>query len=486
MLTILCSPKPFVGEAARNQLNAMRSWRAIDPDVEIIIFGVPQGAAEAAAETGSVLVPEIACSPSGAPSFNAMVEYAWQHGRHDQQAYVNADILLDESILRAVQMARLRFETSLLVGERVDLVQGTSIDAQRSGWIEELLLLAETGRLTAHGPTGVDYFAFIRGMWSDLPPVFMGRAMCDQALLHYCLRQSIPVIDATLAVVAVHQYHDYQHVRGGSQEVFSGEDRNLMAREHGLHHGLPTVADADWRFADNGAIEPNRYRRRLLRRMELHLRYHIKLGTAAMALRTLQYVGGREAVQPCAVSLPTILHAWLLTRRLAKPIEEFEQAMDVMTSRKPRVGVFSKYYPEYREGVLSRLANDPSFDFVFLAGPPPSGSFIQAATHKAYQFRPISVHSVSIPGTRNSISFLGAPIISLLRRDYDALILTNDILELDVWLCCALSYLFDVPICIWGQGLSRPSTRFRDALGTTSHHWPPLRSTIPIVVGIIG
>lgn len=308
MLTILCSPKPFVDESAWNQINALRSWRAIDPEVEIVVFGAPSGATKAVAEVDAILVPEFETSPSGAPSFNAMVSYAQKHCQHDLIVYANCDILLNKTILCTMQAARRRFDQFLLVGERLDLAQGTAVDVRLADWIGSLAGLAAKGQITAHGPTGADYFGFVRGMWAELPPVFMGRAMCDQALLHDCLRRRIPVIDGTLAVVNVHQHHGYQHVAGGRNQVFAGEDRILMGRAHGLSRSLPTVADADLGFAEDGSIVSGR--QRPLRRAELALRYRYGLRNAAMALRALQYVGGKRTLQPEKIPLDTILHAW--------------------------------------------------------------------------------------------------------------------------------------------------------------------------------
>lgn len=310
MLTLLCSPKPFVGEAAWNQINALRSWRAIHPDVQIIMFGVPEGAREAAAEIGAMLVPEFVTSPSGAPSFNAMVAYADQYGRHDLIVYANCDILLNATILRAMQTLQQRFDQFLLVGERLDLADGVIVDVRQPNWTECLHGLASKGNLTTHGPTGADYFGFIRGMWRSLPSVFMGRAMCDQALLHYCLRQRIPVIDGTLVIVNVHQYHGYQHVTGGKDQVFRGNDRESMAKAHGLRHSLPTVADADWRLLRDNTLEPDRIRRSLLRRAELGARYKLGLDGIAIALRGLQYWRGKSRVVPRSFVANVLIKIW--------------------------------------------------------------------------------------------------------------------------------------------------------------------------------
>jgi hypothetical protein len=231
-------------------------------------------------------------------------------GRHDLQLYVNCDILLDDMLLTAMQTARNRFDSFLMVGERLDLKKNARVDVRQAGWADSLTRLTECEKLVAHGPTGADYFGFVRGMWSDLPAVFMGRAMCDQALLHYALRRRIPVVDATLAITAIHQDHDYRHLRGGREEVRRGVDRALMAKAHGLRFSLPTVTDADWRFGIGGGLEPNRRPRRLLRRLELVLRYRFKIELAATIIRFLQYAGGKRRIEPLGMPTRAIVAAW--------------------------------------------------------------------------------------------------------------------------------------------------------------------------------
>jgi hypothetical protein len=308
MITILCSPKPFINEAAWNQINALRSWRAIGQNIEIIVFGAVQGASEAAAEVNADFVPEIETSSTGAPSFNFMANYASERSRNNLLVYVNCDILLNSSIVKAMESASNRFNRFLLVGERLDLAQGIIINVCQPNWAENLTSLAGKKQLLPHGPTGVDYFGFIRNMWDDLPPVYMGRAMCDQALLHYCLGQRIPVLDASLAVTAVHQFHDYSHIQGGKQEVFRGKDLADMKRIHKLGRSLPTVPDADWSFNGKGIIAEGRLRR--LRKEELILRYRYRLSTLAMVLRALQYLGGGKNLQPSPHAIKMILESW--------------------------------------------------------------------------------------------------------------------------------------------------------------------------------
>ncbi len=310
MITILCTPKPFLKEAAWNQINALRSWRAIDQNIEIIIFGSAPGAAEAAAEVNAEFVPEIESSSTGAPSFNSMIKHAAVYGKYDLQVYVNCDILLNHRLLKAMQIGYEKFGPFLLVGERLDLQQDSKIDVRNLSWAESLASLAKEGQLISHGPTGADYFGFTRDMWDDLPPVYMGRAMCDQALLHYCLSQRIPVLDATLALTAVHQFHDYSHVRGGVQEAFEGEDRARMKRMHGLNYSLPTMSDANWMFSEKNILIAKK--QHFLREIELMFRYRYGLHRIALVWRVLQYIVDREKVLPQKKDVNMILNAWHL------------------------------------------------------------------------------------------------------------------------------------------------------------------------------
>ena len=46
MLTIFSTPKPFQGHIGVIQRNAIGSWKQLHPDVEIVLFGDDEGAAE--------------------------------------------------------------------------------------------------------------------------------------------------------------------------------------------------------------------------------------------------------------------------------------------------------------------------------------------------------------------------------------------------------------------------------------------------------
>ncbi len=50
MLTIFATAKPFRGHTAVIQRNALQSWKALHPDIEVILFGDDSGAAQAEQE----------------------------------------------------------------------------------------------------------------------------------------------------------------------------------------------------------------------------------------------------------------------------------------------------------------------------------------------------------------------------------------------------------------------------------------------------
>ncbi len=107
-VSILSSPKPWSGIALQNQENAVKSWLALHPDIEVILYGDAPGTAEACKRLGVQHVPDIAATPQGVPYFGAIADHAAIHARHDLQCYVNCDILFTKDILNSIQIYSVR------------------------------------------------------------------------------------------------------------------------------------------------------------------------------------------------------------------------------------------------------------------------------------------------------------------------------------------------------------------------------------------
>ena len=283
MITFLSSPKGFTGVSKENQYRAIQSWLASTYGAEVILFGDSSGIDEAGRDLGVKVVKEIAAAPSGPPYFGAIAEYAAEHARHDLQIYLNCDILL-RGTLEA--MRRITFDQFLLVGQRIDLSEGVYIDLTRPDWKRTLEAAAQAGGAKLHDASGIDYFGFRRGLWEGLPPIIIGRAGYDNALMAYCLRRRIPIVDATGIILALHQFHDYRHVAGQKQTVFLGEDARSNMRHAGGPHSSTMVADATYRLTSSG-IDAAHCRGDRLREVEIWLRYVKGYAKASLALRAV-------------------------------------------------------------------------------------------------------------------------------------------------------------------------------------------------------
>ena len=253
MISFLASPKPWAGVALQNQEKAVKSWLTLHPDIEVILYGDAPGTAIACALLGAQHIPDIAATPQGVPYFGAIADHAAKYAKYDIQCYVNCDILFTKNLLDTTK--HIPFSQFLMIGQRIDLAEGIVMDMAKPDILTELENLSENGMATLHPPAGSDYFLFPRGMWHGLPPVVIGRGGYDNALIAFCIKNGIPVIDATLSVIALHQFHDYGHVKGGASEVFDGAIA-LSNLALAPKHAIPTLEDAQY-FLKSGNLVRN-------------------------------------------------------------------------------------------------------------------------------------------------------------------------------------------------------------------------------------
>ena len=283
MITFLSSPKPFIGTANNNQLNAIRSWLNVHPEVEVILYGASAGCGEASAALGVRNVSEIETSPSGVPYFDAIARHAQKYARYDVQVYLNSDILVNSRIIDVLK--NVNFPKFLIVGQRIDLPSGAIIPEGKDSWGTYLNELVKNG-VELSTPSAMDYFIFTRGLWEGLKPLVIGRGGYDSALIGFCLGNNIPVIDATYFVPVLHQYHDYSHVKGKQSEVMAGIDARENRKTHKIEHSAPNTADATWQIYNDQLI-PNNSRGDWLRHLEIFLRYRKKMVFLSFVIRAV-------------------------------------------------------------------------------------------------------------------------------------------------------------------------------------------------------
>jgi glycosyltransferase involved in cell wall biosynthesis len=222
-MTIFAMPKAFTGHTAVIQRNAIRSWARLDPAPQIILFGDEPGIREMAEEIGARHIADVDRNEFGTPLVDKLFESAQDHASHPVLAYVNADVILTPDFAQAVQKVQSELPNFLLIGRRWDLVLLDEIDFAAPQWQESLSRqLAERGIL--HAECGLDYFVFRRGLWPQIPPFAIGRTAWDNWLVLDPQRRGIPVVDGTEFITAIHQDHDYAHLRGRRQEAWKGQE----------------------------------------------------------------------------------------------------------------------------------------------------------------------------------------------------------------------------------------------------------------------
>ena len=224
MLSLFAFPKPFRGHIATIQRNAISSWVQLRPPCEIFLFGDEEGTADVAKEFGVCHVSAIAHNEFGTPLLSDVFEKGEHSAKYDLLCYVSCDIILGSDFMCAVGKVSQWTQRFLMVGEcwNVDLAEPLAVD--RPMWEERLnTLVRQRGK--SRGPYAIDYFVFPRGLYQQLPPFALGRPRFDNWLIWKARHAGAAVVDATPAVMAVHQNHDYSHLPGGlSHRIFQGEE----------------------------------------------------------------------------------------------------------------------------------------------------------------------------------------------------------------------------------------------------------------------
>lgn len=212
MLGIFTSLKSRLGAAVEIEDRALKNWRTVFSGANIVVF---EGA----------LVP-----------FRDMVKEVESKTGAGILMYANGDLIFGDDARGRIGNIDIAGDF-LLTGQRIDIL--------------------EDGAKQLHRPSGMDYFVFRRGMFHDLPKVWMGRGYCDSALVAYCLRRGIPVIDASFALRVEHQFHDYGHIVGGQNVAYQGAEAMENKRNNCLVDFGPNCLDATHTLLPDGRVVAN-------------------------------------------------------------------------------------------------------------------------------------------------------------------------------------------------------------------------------------
>lgn len=243
MITFFTTAKPFRDHSGVIQRNAIESWRALHPEIEVILFGDDAGAAEICAEFELRHEPDVERNEFGSKRLDYMFQQAQALARHDFLCYINCDILLLSDFLAAFERVQARHSRFLMVGRRWDTNVTEAVGFRERGAGARLLRLAlETG--TQRGPDCVDFFLFPRGLYSQMPPLVVGRIWWDHWLVWQAGHDGADVVDVSPSVVAIHQNHDYGYHPAGASGVWTDQQARRNFELAGGRRHLHTIADA--------------------------------------------------------------------------------------------------------------------------------------------------------------------------------------------------------------------------------------------------
>ena len=213
MLTFFTTAKPFRGHDGVIQRNALKSWKLLNPEVEVILFGDDEGAAEVCSELGLVHHPHVERHESGRNRLDYMFQRASQIARHEYLCFSNCDIVLMQDFWRGFQKARAWREQFLLVAQRWDTDIAEPIQFEKAGWADAVRRLALT-KGVQRDEFWIDFFLFRRGLYLDMPPLMVGYCYWDMWMIWRTLKEGVAVIDGTPFIVPVHQNHGYSAASG--------------------------------------------------------------------------------------------------------------------------------------------------------------------------------------------------------------------------------------------------------------------------------
>jgi hypothetical protein len=244
MITIITTPRPFIGHYGVIQRNAIKSWLALRPECEIILIGNEEGTAETAKEFGIGHISNVVCAESGLRHMDSMLEVAQNTAKGDIIAWMNADTMIIGNLTEVVNS--INKPIFLMGAQRWNLDVNEELEGD---WEYKILeSLKVHGKLSP--PDSGNIIVFPKGLFRNVPPFISGRC-CDDNWLYYKIRSlGFPLVDATQVIKIIHQNHDYSPEWAKLRERHPDYVRNL-ALAGGYKH-IYTLKNATIVLTPNG------------------------------------------------------------------------------------------------------------------------------------------------------------------------------------------------------------------------------------------
>lgn len=286
LITIFITPKGFDRDhIALIQRNAIKSWKALGSDVDILLIGDDPGVEENAKLLGVRYIKDVKRNASGTPMLDDIFRLARENSNSPLLAYVNADIILKPDFVSVSKEISQHEKKFLLVGQRWDLDVQTDLDFS-DGW-EESFDKDLKARGRRHPAGGSDYFIYPRDIFTSIPEFAIGRSGWDNWMFYEARVKGWKLINCSKAINIIHQDHDYAHLPNGLPHYRQPESaQNVKAA--GGNRTIFNLFDCNYEINESGVLAKTPMnRQKLLREIEIFPLVALKskaLGNAAFAL----------------------------------------------------------------------------------------------------------------------------------------------------------------------------------------------------------
>ena len=229
LITVFSIPKPFQGHTGLIQRNAVKSWKNLGPDVDVILIGDEKGIGETADELGVHHVASIRRNEFGTPLVSSAFQSAHETSRSPILVYCNCDVILLSDFARAIKtlVDCSELESFVAIGRRTDLQVDEEIDFGSQDAVADLIKLKETQGKPA-AIVCKEFFAFSRLLYSNIPEFAVGRGNWDNWMVASARAAGTPIVNIGPATTIIHQNHDYGHLAGHRLQCYAtgAEARN--------------------------------------------------------------------------------------------------------------------------------------------------------------------------------------------------------------------------------------------------------------------
>ena len=192
--SVFTIPGSFKGEVAIIQRHAILSWKSLNPNIEIILFGDAAGTAEIARELSLTHIPQV--KQMGREMLTKVKEIA----QFPAIAYVEPTTILTPAFVNATQATFNRLEEFLIFGQCWEIAVDDSLDLSTATWHRQLQHLIEDSGYLTPGNTD-NYLVFPQQLLDSVATADENKNL----ILDLANRQNYSSIDASQMMIAAKQ-----------------------------------------------------------------------------------------------------------------------------------------------------------------------------------------------------------------------------------------------------------------------------------------